>query len=225
MTIIENFKDEVVTPETVETMMKHIGDFLVAVGQAPAKSKVRAEFKVRSQVIASHLVLGVSKGIKDGTLTTDTHNILSAQIKPSDFELDNIPPKYLGLLNNEIRAEVAKIKKESVETLSEVEEAAILDDQETVVAVSPVEGETITIDKKKGTITLFVEKTGQRISKNIKDFRSKSWREIATGIIQFIKDQFKKVKSYVFDKPISAVKSLFKRNKTIADAQPTPQPS
>ena len=221
--------NEVVTDLTVSTYFDHIAKYFNTLSKCDSKSKEIAESSVRIKVIASTLVLAITKGIKENTLKADTHNILTGNIQLSSFTSKHkVNQRELDVLNKELKAIADKAKQDSTDKskpLSEVEEAQILSDKEETVKVETAPSEWIIIDKVKGTISMYLEKTKETFTKDIKDFKKKSWREIATGIIDAIIKGFKKIKEYTFDKPIKAIKNFFKKKSKVDDAQPSPTPS
>lgn len=221
--------NEVVTDLTVSTYFDHIAKYFNTLSKCDSKSKEIAESSVRIKVIASTLVLAITKGIKENTLKADTHNILTGNIQLSSFTSKHkVNQRELDVLNKELKAIADKAKQDSTDKskpLSEVEEAQILSDKEETVKVETAPSEWIIIDKVKGTISMYLEKTKETFTKDIKDFKKKSWREIATGIIDAIIKGFKKIKEYTFDKPIKAIKNFFNKKSKVDDTQPSPTPS
>lgn len=221
--------NEVVTDLTVSTYFDHIAKYFNTLSKCDSKSKEIAESSVRIKVIASTLVLAITKGIKENTLKADTHNILTGNIQLSSFTSKHkVNQRELDVLNKELKAIADKAKQDSTDKskpLSEVEEAQILSDKEETVKVETAPSEWIIIDKVKGTISMYLEKTKETFTKDIKDFKKKSWREIAKGIIDAIIKGFKKIKEYTFDKPIKAIKNFFNKKSKVDDAQPSSTPS
>lgn len=168
------------------------------------------------------LVCSLSSSIIKGTILTDKHGFLIANVK----SLPGVSPLRLQLLNESLAKAVKEIKDNTnKEPLSNTEEAAILSVDAQIVEVTPNKDEVITIDKEEGTITMSVKSTGKSISKTIKDFKTKSWREIATSIIDIIKQGFTKMyestKKVVDVTIVNPIKNLFNRFNKVKEAQPT----
>lgn len=230
MTTDIKFADnEVINENTLRTYFDHIAKYLSTLKNCDAKSKEIAESHTRIKVIASTLILAVTKGIKEDSLKKDTHNILTGDITQSSFTSKfKVEDRELEKLNTALKEIANKSKEDSTKDnkpLSEVEESKILADDDKIVKVETAPQEWITIDKVKGTITMYLEKTKETFTKDIKDFKKKSWRQIATGIIDAIIKGFKKIKEYTFDKPIKAIKNFFNKKSKVDDAQPSPTPS
>ena len=175
--------------------------------------------------IADLLVSAVSKAIIDGSIHTDKHHILTGKVRQSTFK-SKIIDSRLTALNTALQTSIKHLKLDTQEPLSTSEQAAILSIDAEIVEVEPVKNELIIIDKEKGTITMWIKKTGKRITKAIKDFRTKSWRDIAKGIIQKIKDTCKTLytgtKKVVTKTVVKPVSNFFSRFKKVSKAQPTP---
>lgn len=176
--------------------------------------------------IADLLVSAVSKAIIDGSIHTDKHHILTGKVRQSTFK-SKIVESRLTALNTALQTSIKHLKLDTQEEpLSTSEQAAILSIDAEIVEVETVKDELIIIDKEKGTITMWIKATGKRISKAIKDFRTKSWRDIAKGIIQKIKDTCKALytgtKKVVTKTVVKPVSNFFSRFKKVSKAQPTP---
>jgi hypothetical protein len=173
--------------------------------------------------LATMLAGIVSKSINAGSLESDKYGILTAEVKASAFKT-NVFPNKLNMFNAELAKALLKIKNESTEPLAETEKAAILSDDKGITTVEPVKGEKITIDKENGKITLAVEGT-KAVTKDITDFKKKTWREVAMGIIETICKNIKIAYETTVDFISKPFKALANRFKKANKAQPnTTQP-
>ena len=204
---------------------KMLDGFIGNIEQLLKSNIAPKQLEEKLTAIADLLVSAVSKAIIDGSIHRDKYHILTAKVRHSAFSSKIIDTR-LTALNTALQASIKHLKLDTQEPLTTSEQAAILSIDAEIVEVEPVKNELIIIDKEKGTITMWIKATGKRISKAIKDFRTKSWRDIAKGIIQKIKDTCKALyngtKTVVTKTVVKPVSNFFSRFKKVSKAQPTP---